>query len=99
MVRDPAGRLFVLEDNLRTPSGFAYAVAARDAVDAVLGDVAEGLEEIGGPVRDALRDALRSAAPPRAAGEPSVVVLSDGPAALEPGGSTSRSPTGSARRR
>jgi carboxylate-amine ligase len=81
VVRDPAGRLFVLEDNLRTPSGFAYAVAARDAVDAVLRDVAAGLDDPGPPVRDAIRDALRSAAPARAAGDPSVVVLSDGPRA------------------
>jgi uncharacterized circularly permuted ATP-grasp superfamily protein len=29
VVRDPAGRFLVLEDNLRTPSGMAYALAAR----------------------------------------------------------------------
>jgi uncharacterized circularly permuted ATP-grasp superfamily protein len=29
IVRDPAGRFCVLEDNLRTPSGIAYTVAAR----------------------------------------------------------------------
>ena len=29
LVRDAAGELLVLEDNLRTPSGFAYAVEAR----------------------------------------------------------------------
>ena len=32
LVRDAAGELLVLEDNLRTPSGFAYAVEARRAV-------------------------------------------------------------------
>ena len=81
VVRDPSGRFFVLEDNLRAPSGFAYAVAAREAVDAVLGDVAGGLEDLAGPVRDAVTDALRSSAPARATGDPSVVVLSDGPEA------------------
>ena len=32
LVRDASGELLVLEDNLRTPSGFAYAVEARRAV-------------------------------------------------------------------
>ena len=32
VVREPDGALLVLEDNVRTPSGFAYALAARDAV-------------------------------------------------------------------
>jgi hypothetical protein len=32
VVRDPAGDFLVLEDNLRTPSGFAYALAARAAL-------------------------------------------------------------------
>lgn len=37
LVRDADGRLLVLEDNLRTPSGMAYACPARDAVDSALG--------------------------------------------------------------
>jgi uncharacterized circularly permuted ATP-grasp superfamily protein len=81
VVRDPAGRLFVLEDNLRAPSGFAYAAAARAAVDAALPAVAGGLDDLAGPVREALRDVLRCAAPAETAGEPFVVVLSDGPQA------------------
>jgi hypothetical protein len=81
VVRDPAGRFFVLEDNLRTPSGFAYAAAAREAVDAVLGELAGGLQDFAGPVRDALVEVLRSAAPAGAASDPCVVVLSDGPGA------------------
>ncbi|HEV2059816.1 MAG TPA: circularly permuted type 2 ATP-grasp protein, partial [Solirubrobacteraceae bacterium] len=36
VVRDPDGEFFVLEDNLRTPSGFAYAVAAREALTEAL---------------------------------------------------------------
>jgi uncharacterized circularly permuted ATP-grasp superfamily protein len=35
VVRDPDGRFLVLEDNLRTPSGMAYAVAARSVVSAL----------------------------------------------------------------
>jgi uncharacterized circularly permuted ATP-grasp superfamily protein len=34
LVRDPGGRFLVLEDNAMTPSGMAYAAAARDAVAA-----------------------------------------------------------------
>ena len=37
VVREPGGALLVLEDNLRTPSGLAYAVAARHAVAEALG--------------------------------------------------------------
>jgi uncharacterized circularly permuted ATP-grasp superfamily protein len=33
VVRDPDGRYLVLEDNVRTPSGFAYVFAAREALD------------------------------------------------------------------
>jgi len=33
VVREPGGAFLVLEDNLRTPSGFAYAAAARDALE------------------------------------------------------------------
>jgi uncharacterized circularly permuted ATP-grasp superfamily protein len=36
LVRDASGELLVLEDNLTTPSGLGYAVAARDAVLAAL---------------------------------------------------------------
>jgi uncharacterized circularly permuted ATP-grasp superfamily protein len=40
VVRDRDGELSALEDNARTPSGFAYAVVARDAVTATLDDLA-----------------------------------------------------------
>jgi uncharacterized circularly permuted ATP-grasp superfamily protein len=32
VVRDPDGDFLVLEDNLRTPSGFTYALAAREVL-------------------------------------------------------------------
>lgn len=74
LVRDRTGTFRVLEDNLRTPSGLAYAEAANDAVT----DVADlGLDR-GSYLQagaDALRRALEGAAPD-ADGE--LVLLSDG---------------------
>lgn len=78
LVRAADGPLMVLEDNTRTPSGIAYALAARAAVD-------EGLALSPPPgrldPRDALTllgDALRASAP-SGAERPNVVLLSDGP--------------------
>jgi uncharacterized circularly permuted ATP-grasp superfamily protein len=76
VVRDEDGRFLVLEDNLRTPSGFAYAVAARQASEVLLSEHP--------PLRDVecafdlLGDALRAAAP-EGVDDPFVVVVSDGP--------------------
>ena len=78
IVRDSDGSFKVLEDNLRTPSGIAYAVAAREALGAHL-TPPSGLE-----VRSlehafaTLGQALRAAAPEGAADDPFVVLLSDG---------------------
>jgi uncharacterized circularly permuted ATP-grasp superfamily protein len=79
LVRARHGRLQVLEDNLRTPSGIAYALAARSVVDAHL-----PLDPPAGrldpePAYDLLLAALRASAP-GAIEEPVVVLLSDGPA-------------------
>ena len=66
VVRAPDGRFRVLEDNLRTPSGMAYAVAARETT-AELFD--------GAPVPlDGLRDMLALAL-----GDGRAAVLTDGP--------------------
>jgi uncharacterized circularly permuted ATP-grasp superfamily protein len=77
LVRGADGKLAVLEDNLRTPSGITYASAARSAID-------EHLPAIDGrlslePAFDHLGEALRAAAP-AGDGDPFVVLLSDGPA-------------------
>jgi carboxylate-amine ligase len=67
----------VLEDNLRAPSGFAYLLAAREAIAPLV--LASGLRPRG--LDDglrALREALLAAAPSGVA-EPNVVLLSDGP--------------------
>jgi uncharacterized circularly permuted ATP-grasp superfamily protein len=79
LLRAQAGELMVLEDNLRMPSGIAYATAARAAIE----DLVEW------PLRprplDAfepqLAAALRSAAPD-GHGDPSIAVLSQGPDSL-----------------
>ena len=68
LVREPDGEFVVLEDNLMTPSGFAYAVAARDAV-------APSLELAGRPRDYSELPALLAGA----LGEGYVVVLSEGP--------------------
>jgi uncharacterized circularly permuted ATP-grasp superfamily protein len=80
LVRDHTGEWLVLEDNVRTPSGFAYLHATRRAL----------LEHIDVPPDatprpldgeiDLLADALRAAAPDGARGHraPQAVVLTDG---------------------
>jgi glutamate---cysteine ligase / carboxylate-amine ligase len=79
LVSDGAGRWMVLEDNLRIPSGTAYAIVNRRLLGAhfpefdppaEIGDVDE--------VPRMLLDTLRAAAPPRSAAEPAVVLLSAG---------------------
>jgi uncharacterized circularly permuted ATP-grasp superfamily protein len=75
VVRDAAGRFMVLEDNVRTPSGLAYAEVARDIVGGLLERPAgNGFD----PAYDALGAALRAAAP-EGVDDPRVVLLSDGP--------------------
>jgi uncharacterized circularly permuted ATP-grasp superfamily protein len=72
------GALMVLEDNMRTPSGIAYALAARAAVDENL-PVAPPPDRLD-PLRTLplLADALRSSAPDHVE-RPQVALLSDGP--------------------
>ncbi len=76
LVRDDAGRFLVLEDNLRTPSGIAYAIAARDAVLPSMPSLAPRPTPLSGGLVG-LGEALRGAAP--GVPEPSIVLLSDGP--------------------
>lgn len=80
LVRDAAGELLVLEDNCRTPSGMAYALAARAAVvDALGGDAADGVRDLQAELADTLRAALAAALPPGAPDGAETVLLSDGP--------------------
>ena len=79
VVRDQAGELLVLEDNCRAPSGFAYALALRQAVNAVLPLPAQPRRDIAGPVAELMGGVLRDAAPAGVT-DPFTVLLSDGPA-------------------
>jgi uncharacterized circularly permuted ATP-grasp superfamily protein len=79
VVRDSDGTFKVLEDNLRTPSGIAYAVATRELLAAHL-PMPDGLRVR--PIDDAfaaLGRALLAAVPEHAGERPVVVLLSDGP--------------------
>ena len=78
IVRDREGRFLVLEDNLRTPSGVAYVVAARELVDRQLPEPVRGRQAVDGAFA-LLDETLRAAAPPGRA-DPLMAVLTDGPA-------------------
>jgi uncharacterized circularly permuted ATP-grasp superfamily protein len=77
IVRGPDGVLRVLEDNLRMPSGFTYAVAARRAVESALDGRGPAPAPIGEALADLLGEVLRAAAP--AGSDASAVVVCDGP--------------------
>jgi uncharacterized circularly permuted ATP-grasp superfamily protein len=78
VVRGAHGRFGVLEDNVRTPSGVAYALAARECLDAHLpASLADGRRPLNDAV-DLLAGTLREAAP-EGVSDPTVVMLSDGP--------------------
>jgi len=78
LVRGSEGLFSVLEDNLRTPSGIAYASTARAVVDAALPGEPPAERRSLAPAYDTLRAALREAAHD-GDGEPYVVLLTDGP--------------------
>lgn len=78
LIRDPDGRLVVLEDNSRTPSGMAYAIAARGISEALFPGEAERAHVLDG-IFEWLARALREAAP-TAVEDPFCVLLTDGPA-------------------
>jgi uncharacterized circularly permuted ATP-grasp superfamily protein len=75
IVRNQSGRFMVLEDNVRTPSGLAYAVAAREALDECLPAELHGGRPLEGAF-ELLGTALRAASHRP---DPNVVLLSDGP--------------------
>ena len=78
LVRDAGGELLVLEDNLRTPSGFAYAVEARRVLLEHLDVPPELTPRSLAGLPGLLAATLRAAAPADAA-DPYAVVLTDGP--------------------
>ena len=78
VVRGADGLLKVLEDNLRTPSGLAYAEAARYACDSWLDEHVGSRRRTLDPAFATLGEALRAAAPD-GRGDANVILLSDGP--------------------
>ncbi len=78
IVRDSDGAFKVLEDNLRTPSGIAYAVATREALRAHLAPPSGVHVRSLDAAFQTVASALRAAAPADAPEEPFVVLLSDG---------------------
>ena len=79
LVCDRAGNWMVLEDNLRIPSGTAYAIANRRLLTKHLPEL-ERPAELGDvdQVPAMLLETLRAAAPPQAGNEPPVALLSAG---------------------
>ena len=78
LVRGADGRMLVLEDNTRTPSGIGYAIGTRAQLAARL-EIAP--QDAPRPLDDAiglLAATLRSAAPEAAGGEPRIAVVTDG---------------------
>ena len=51
LVRDTDGRFLVLEDNTRTPSGMAYAIAARSVSAELFGSALDGVRSLDAGVR------------------------------------------------
>ena len=78
LVRDHRGDFFVLEDNLRTPSGVSYVLANRQVMKRVLPDLFAGhpVRPVEGYTHLLLRN-LRWLAP-RGVDEPTVVLLTPG---------------------
>ena len=79
LVRGHDGHLRVLEDNTRTPSGLAYLLAARAAVDAHLPVAPPAARREPAAAYEMLGEMLRAAAPDGVS-DPYVGLLSDGPA-------------------
>jgi uncharacterized circularly permuted ATP-grasp superfamily protein len=78
LVRDGSGEFFVLEDNLRTPSGASYVLANRHVMKRILPDLFAGypVRPVEGYVHELLGH-LRWLAPP-GVDDPTVVLLTPG---------------------
>lgn len=79
LIRHGDGELYVLEDNLRVPSGVSYVLENRDLMKRTFPEVFEGLRIR--PVDDYpgnLLDTLESVAPAHCGEEPVVVLLTPG---------------------
>jgi uncharacterized circularly permuted ATP-grasp superfamily protein len=79
LVREPGGAYLVLEDNLRTPSGYTYLLAARRALQDTLPPGMPVPRPIDPVIYDLLGATLRAAAPAATGDDPVIVLLTDGP--------------------
>src|SRR6266852_1216 len=79
LVRDETGDFYVLEDNLRTPSGVSYVVENRRVLKRVWSQIFHGYDvrPVEGYAQDLL-DVLRAVAPQEVEDEPTVVLLTPG---------------------
>jgi uncharacterized circularly permuted ATP-grasp superfamily protein len=79
LVRDRAGEFYVLEDNLRTPSGVSYVVENRRVLKRVWAQLFHGYDvrPVEGYAQDLL-DVLRAVAPDGLEQSPTVVLLTPG---------------------
>jgi uncharacterized circularly permuted ATP-grasp superfamily protein len=79
LVRDRAGEFYVLEDNLRTPSGVSYVVENRRVLKRVWAPLFHGYDvrPVEGYAQDLL-DVLRAVAPDGVEYSPTVVLLTPG---------------------
>jgi uncharacterized circularly permuted ATP-grasp superfamily protein len=77
LVRDAHGNFQVLEDNVRTPSGYSYAAAARRALAGQLNVPPEDAPRPLDGLPELLRFALEAAAP--TPGRSRIALLTDGP--------------------
>ena len=80
IVRDHDGRWLVLEDNVRVPSGVAYAIHARRLMRSAFPELT-ALADLHDPEEAPalLRRALEESAPPRAPDRPALCLLTAGP--------------------
>jgi uncharacterized circularly permuted ATP-grasp superfamily protein len=78
VVRTAAGEFQVLEDNVRSPSGFVYALAIREALAARLDGAVAGLARPLDETPDWLAATFSAATPAAAGGEPQAIVATDG---------------------
>jgi uncharacterized circularly permuted ATP-grasp superfamily protein len=79
LIRDERGRYLVLEDNARTPSGVSYMLESRQALKRIFASLFErsGVRPIDQYPRE-LHETLRSVAPRRSGGDPTIVLLTPG---------------------
>ena len=79
LVRDGDGQIYVLEDNLRCPSGVSYVLENREVMKRTFPQVFDGFSIL--PVEDYPEQLLRDAActsRPQGVDDPNVVVLTPG---------------------